>query len=146
MQAIICDNFGSPENLSVSVIDEPVPKADEVLVKVKAVGLGYVDALTVAGRYQIKPELPFIPGNELTGIVEKAGSDVKHLRAGQRILATPRMGALAQLICIPQKQCSPMPGNLDFAAAASLSPAGADLSCGLAHYRVQSRWYLCLFL
>jgi len=60
MHAIICEEFVSPGNLQVSSIEEPVPLPNEVLVNVKATGLGFVDALTVAGLYQIKPSLPFM--------------------------------------------------------------------------------------
>ena len=55
---------------------QPVPESNQVLIKVEATGLGYVDALTVAGLYQIKPRLPFIPGNEVSGIIERAGDNL----------------------------------------------------------------------
>ena len=96
MQAIICDAYDSPAKLAVSTVDQPEPKPNEVLVAIKATGLGYVDALTVAGLYQIKPRLPFIPGNEVSGVVEQVGADVKHLRAAERILAMPSYGGLAE--------------------------------------------------
>ncbi len=119
MRAIVCESFDSPKKLKVSEVEEPTPGDKEVLISVKAVGLGYVDALTVAGLYQIKPELPFIPGNEVAGIVEKTGDQVKHLRLGQRVIATPSKGGLAEKICISQNQCAVIPQNMDYAAAAS---------------------------
>jgi NADPH2:quinone reductase len=119
MRAIICEEFGSPENLEIKEVDAPVPGPSDVLIHTQAVGLGFVDALTVAGLYQIKPRLPFVPGNELTGIVEEVGSDVKHLRIGERILATPSSGALAEKICLPESSCIPVPDVLSSEAAAS---------------------------
>jgi len=119
MRAIICEEFGSPENLKIKEIDDPVPGASEVLIHTQAVGLGFVDALTVAGLYQIKPILPFVPGNEVTGVVEKVGDDVKHLRPGQRVLATPSSGALAEKICLAESSCIPVPDVMSFEAAAS---------------------------
>ena len=119
MRAIICEQFSSPENLQITEVDDPVPKASEVLVQTQAVGLGFVDALTVAGLYQIKPTLPFIPGNELAGVVEKIGEEVKHLRIGQRVLATPSNGGLAEKICIPESACIPVPEIMSSEAAAS---------------------------
>ena len=92
MRAVVCQEFGNPDSLAVSELDMPTPNGDEVLLKIEATGLGYVDALTVAGLYQIKPRLPFIPGNEVAGVIEQSGSDVQHLRAGQRVLATPSNG------------------------------------------------------
>ncbi|MFZ8977582.1 MAG: NADPH:quinone oxidoreductase family protein, partial [Pseudohongiellaceae bacterium] len=65
MRAVVCESFDSPASLSVTEIDAPEPDANQVLIRIEATGLGYVDALTVAGLYQIKPKLPFIPGNEI---------------------------------------------------------------------------------
>ncbi|MBL4681541.1 MAG: NADPH:quinone oxidoreductase family protein [Pseudomonadales bacterium] len=119
MRAIICTKFDSPKKLKISEAEDPIPGDKEVLISIKAVGLGYVDALTVAGLYQIKPSLPFIPGNEVAGIVEKTGDEVKHLRVGQRVIATPSQGGLAEKVCISQNKCTVIPQNMDYAAAAS---------------------------
>ena len=119
MRAIVCYKFDSPDKLKISERDMPVPADDEVLIRVKAAGLGYVDALTVAGLYQIKPPLPFIPGNEISGVIEQTGESVRHLRAGQRILAMPRQGGLAEYICLHESQCTPIPEALTHESAAS---------------------------
>ncbi len=118
MRAIVCSEFNSPDSLTVSEVDTPSPGETDVLVKVEATGLGYVDALTVAGLYQIKPQLPFIPGNEVSGVVEQTGDNVKHLRAGQRVLAQPPNGGLAEYISLPESRCTPIPDALSFDAAA----------------------------
>ncbi len=119
MRAVICKKFDTPEKLQISTMEDPIPTEKEVLINVKATGLGYVDALTVAGLYQVKPELPFIPGNEIAGVVEKTGEGVKHLRVGQRVIATPSQGGLAEKVCISQNQCTVIPQNMDYSAAAS---------------------------
>jgi NADPH2:quinone reductase len=119
MRAIVCNEFKSPTKLGVSKIDDPVPTEHEVLIRIKATGLGYVDALTVAGLYQIKPNLPFIPGNEISGVVQQTGEAVKHLRAGQRVLAMPSNGGLAELICLNENLCTPIPEVLSHESAAS---------------------------
>lgn len=118
MRAIVCKEFKSPAMLAISTLDDPVPAANEVLIQVKATGLGYVDALTVAGLYQIKPTLPFIPGNEISGVVIQTGAAVKHLRVGQRVLAMPRNGGLAELICLNENSCTPIPEVLSHESAA----------------------------
>jgi NADPH2:quinone reductase len=118
MRAIVCKEFKSPAKLAISKLDDPVPVANEVLIQVKATGLGYVDALTVAGLYQIKPTLPFIPGNEISGVVIQTGDAVKHLRVGQRVLAMPRNGGLAELICLNENTCTPIPEVLSHESAA----------------------------
>ena len=117
MRAIICEEFASPERLEVSDIEQPVPRENQVLVRVESTGLGYVDALTVAGLYQIKPTLPFIPGNELSGVIEKTGEGVKHLRVGQRVLASGS-GGLAEYIAIDESRCTAIPDALSHDAAA----------------------------
>ena len=118
MRAIVCETFDSPDKLIVSEVDVPAPTGNEVLVRVKATGLGYVDALTVAGLYQIKPELPFVPGNEISGVIEKIGDKVKHLRVGERVFAMPSYGGLADYVCIPETKCIGIPEILDHAGAA----------------------------
>jgi len=119
MQAVICNQFDSPDKLKVHNIDDPVPRDNEVLIRVHATGLGYVDALTVAGLYQIKPETPFIPGNEISGVVEQTGEEVKHLRVGQRVLAMPSQGGLAELVCLSETRCTTIPEVLSHEGAAS---------------------------
>lgn len=119
MRAVVCEAFEAPANLVVSEIEDPVPGADEVVIRIEATGLGYVDALMVAGRYQIKPPLPFVPGNEIAGVIEQAGDDVRHLRTGQRVLAMPGQGGLAEKIALPESRCVSIPERLSSDAAAS---------------------------
>ena len=119
MRAIVCESFASPSELVIHELDQPVPAPDQVLLRVEATGLGYVDALTVAGLYQIRPKLPFVPGNEIAGVIEQAGEEVRHLRQGQRVLATPSQGGLAEYVVLDEGRCTPIPDALDFDAAAS---------------------------
>ena len=118
MRTIVCESFANPDSLKIHEMPRPVPKANQVLIKVEATGLGYVDALTVSGLYQIKPTLPFIPGNEVSGVIELAGDKVKHVRLGQRVLATPS-GGLAEYITIDEGRCTPIPDSLSYDNAAS---------------------------
>ena len=119
MRAIVCEKYDSPDKLKIKEVDEPIAGPTDVILAVQATGLGFVDALTVAGQYQIKPPVPFIPGNEISGIVEKVGDGVKHLGIGQRVLATPSRGGLAEKICLPESDCIPIPDALSSEAAAS---------------------------
>ncbi len=118
MRAIVCETFSTPDSLQVSTVDTPTPGPTQVLLRIEAAGLGYVDALTVAGLYQIKPPLPFIPGNEIAGVIEGTGDKVKHLRIGQRVLASPSSGGLAEFTCLDESRCTPIPEALSFDAAA----------------------------
>ncbi|MDG1924466.1 MAG: alcohol dehydrogenase catalytic domain-containing protein, partial [Pseudomonadales bacterium] len=96
MKAIICQSFDHPSKLTLSETEPPALADQEVLIDVAATGLGYVDALTVSGLYQIKPPLPFIPGNEIAGTVIAVGADVQTLKVGDRVLAMPSNGGLAE--------------------------------------------------
>ena len=76
MQALICDQPTGYENLRLG--DMPVPEAGpgEVLIEVKAAGMNFADSLMAAGKYQVKPEPPFVPGLELAGVVARLGAGV----------------------------------------------------------------------
>jgi NADPH2:quinone reductase len=132
MRAIVCESFTSPEGLTVSEIDAPTIGEEDVLVDIKATGLGYVDALTVAGLYQVKPPLPFIPGNEIAGVVSEIGPKVKHLRVGQRVLVMGN-GGLTEKIAIHESRCLPIPEVLSYAAAASFMVNYCTAFHGLTH-------------
>ncbi|MBQ62481.1 MAG: NADPH:quinone oxidoreductase [Gammaproteobacteria bacterium] len=118
MRAIVCESYDSPDKLKIKEVGEPSAGPTDVILTIQATGLGFVDALTVAGQYQVKPQVPFIPGNEISGTVEKVGDDVKHLRVGQRVLATPSRGGLAEKICLSENDCVPIPQALSSEAAA----------------------------
>ena len=119
MKAIICQSFDHPSKLTLSETEAPALAEHEVLIDVAATGLGYVDALTVSGLYQIKPPLPFIPGNEIAGTVIAVGSDVQTLKVGDRVLAMPSNGGLAEHISLSASRCLVIPDHLSFPAAAS---------------------------
>ena len=72
--------------------EKPRPGPGEVVIRIAACGLGYVDALVALGRYQVKPPLPHTPGQEVGGVVEAVGEGVDHLAAGDRVMATVRGG------------------------------------------------------
>ncbi len=119
MRAIVCEEFGPPTNLKVKKLDDPFAGPGDVVIRVEATGLGYVDALMAAGLYQIKPPVPYTPGGEIAGVVEQAGEKVKHLRIGQRVLAMPGNGGLAEKMVLPEKACFSIPDALSSDAAAS---------------------------
>ena len=118
MRAVLCTEYGAPENLAVHEVADPEIAADQVLVRVHAAGVNYVDALLVAGLYQVKIPPPFIPGGDLSGVVIAAGENVRDFKPGDRILAIPGIGAYAERIALHQSQLAHMPENMGFDAAA----------------------------
>lgn len=119
MKAIRCKVYGPPSSLTLEEVPSPRPKANEVLVSVKACGLNFPDTLIIQGRYQFKPELPFTPGSDLAGIVKEVGEGVTHLEAGQEVFGFVVYGALAEEVIVPASACFPKPPQMDFPVAAS---------------------------
>jgi NADPH2:quinone reductase len=95
----------------------PTARANEVLVRVRACGVGYVDALVALGRYQVKPPLPHTPGSEVGGIVEAVGEGVADLRPGQRVMAQVG-GGFAELAVAPAGSVRSIPDAMSFEQAA----------------------------
>jgi NADPH2:quinone reductase len=118
VKAVLCTEYGAPEELRVQEVPDPEISADQVLVRVHAAGVNFVDALLVAGLYQVKIPPPFIPGGDLSGTVIAVGDSVRDFEPGDRVLASPGIGAYAEKIALHRSQLAHMPGNMDFEAAA----------------------------
>jgi NADPH:quinone reductase len=98
--------------------DTPAPSAEQVLIQVHACGMGYVDALVALGRYQVKPPLPFTPGQEVAGVVTATGDRVSGVKVGDRVMASTFGGGLAEFVAVPAGATLLMPDNMSFAQAA----------------------------
>jgi NADPH:quinone reductase len=119
MKAVICEAFGGPEVLAVrEVPDAPAPAAGEIQVRIGARGAQYVDVLMLAGKYQFRPEPPFIPGSEAAGEVVAVGSDVTRFRTGDRVMSRHRLGAFAELGNASAENCDPIPATMSLEEAA----------------------------
>jgi len=123
MRALICDNADGYENLRVGERDVPQPQAGEVLVAVKAAGLNFADPLMCAGKYQMKPALPFVPGLELAGTIAGLGDGVIGFAIGDRVMGVVDHGAFASHAICKAADVFPMPTGLDFAEAAGFPVA-----------------------
>ena len=122
MKAWQVSRFGEPAEVLVNcLLDDPVPTDSEVLIKVDAVGLNFLDVMTCRGMYPINPELPFIPCAELVGRVCGLGSK-SALSLGQRVIALqPRaLGSLAELSTVPAQFVYPVSENIPSYDAAAL--------------------------
>ena len=87
MKAVVCEAFGGPEVLALREVPDPPPPAPgEVQVRITARGAQYVDVLMLAGKYQFRPEPPFIPGNEGAGEVVAVGPGVSRLKPGEKVM------------------------------------------------------------
>lgn len=121
MKAVICEKFDGWEALKLSDMPDPVVSAGHVLIEVKAAGLNFPDLLLVAGQYQMKPPLPFIPGSECAGIICEIGEGVTGWNVGDRVIAYTMIGAMAQKVVVPANNVIPLPDNMPFANGAGLT-------------------------
>ena len=119
MRAAVVHRFGPPEHITVEDRPSPTPLADEVVVQVGAAGVNYADLLMVAGRYQIKPSLPFVPGLEFCGVVTAAGERAGRWRPGDRVMGAPiQGGCFAEQVAVPAEQLFRAPEGLPLELAA----------------------------
>lgn len=114
MRAVLVEKFGSVDDIHLGEKAKPEVKPGHVLVAVKAVGIGFVDVLTALGRYQVKQDLPFVPGGELAGVVEAVGDGVGGLAAGDRVIGGGFAGAWAEYALCPAGAVLKMPGAMTF--------------------------------
>ncbi|WKX68751.1 NADPH:quinone oxidoreductase family protein [Streptomyces sp. XD-27] len=122
MQAWRVHRNGEPrEVMRLEEVPEPVAGPGELLLRVRAAGVNFPDALLCRGRYQVRPPLPFTPGVELCGEVLAAGDGVR-ARAGARVLATAALpaGGFAEHTVVPAAAVLPAPDSLDDAQTAAL--------------------------
>lgn len=132
MRAILISDFGDPEAIDVSDIPAPSdPGPGEIRLDVKGVGVGYFDGLLIRGDYQLRPDLPFVPGSSLAGVVESVGDDVSHLEPGQAVAAFALHGGMAEQIVLPASSCAPLPAGVEPVNAANFFISWATSLYGL---------------
>jgi NADPH2:quinone reductase len=118
MRAVRIHELTGPKGLRVDEIDPPSPGEGEVQISVRAAGVNFPDVLLTYGKYQFKPEPPFIPGGEAAGVVSAVGTGVRGLAAGDRVVATMVNGAFAEQIVVPEQAAVRLPAEVDFSAGA----------------------------
>ena len=123
MKTLHCKEFGPVENLVWEETESPEPGEHEVVVSIKAAALNFPDFLIVQGLYQFKPELPFAPGNEGSGIIKKVGKSVTRFKEGDRVYFMAPWGAFAEEACMHEFGVMPIPDDISFELAASYQMA-----------------------
>jgi NADPH2:quinone reductase len=120
MKALICREYGPPEKLIVQDMPDLQPGPGEVVVRVRAAGVNFPDALIVQNLYQFKPTPPFSPGGETAGEVLAVGEGVQRVKVGDKVIALTIWGGFAEQVLAKQDQIIPMPEGLSFEVAGSL--------------------------
>ena len=123
MRALMLKKIGQPEGLVLGEIPSPVPRAGEVLVNVHAAAVNFPDLLTIQGKYQFRPNLPFVPGKEGAGIVEGVGDGVTRVKPGDRVMIQVEYGTFAEQAIAPEHECYLVPEAIPFDEAASIGIA-----------------------
>jgi NADPH:quinone reductase len=119
MRAVVCEGVGGPEVLALREVPDPAPPGPgEIQVRIAARGVQYVDVLMVAGKYQFRPDPPFVPGNEGAGEVVAVGADVTRFKRGDRVMSRHRLGAFAELGNCRAEDCDPVPTGMSLDEAA----------------------------
>jgi NADPH2:quinone reductase len=118
MKAMVCERFGGPEVLAQRDLPDPSPPgAGEIQVRIEARGVQYVDVLMLAGKYQFRPEPPFIPGAEAAGHVVAVGPSVTGFAIGDAVMSRHTLGAFAELGNAKAVLCDKVPAGLTMAQA-----------------------------
>jgi NADPH2:quinone reductase len=117
---IVVTRYGGPDALQALEEERPEPKRGEVRVKVQAAGVSLPDIMMREGIHPETPKLPFTPGWDLVGEVDRIGEGVSEIQPGQIVAALPVFGAYTEFICLPQRKVVPVPSGLDPGEAVSL--------------------------
>lgn len=118
MQTMVCERFGGPEVLALrDVSDPPPPGPGEIQVHIVARGVQYVDVLMLEGKYQFRPEPPFIPGGEAAGHVVAVGPEVSDFALGDAVMSRHTLGACAELGNAKAALCDKVPAGMTLAEA-----------------------------
>jgi NADPH2:quinone reductase len=124
MKALVCSAL-LPDYAGVALEERPVPEPgpSEVRVRIKAASLNFPDLLMTEGKYQFKPDLPFVMGMEFAGEVDALGEGVTGLAPGEAVVGGNKIGAFSEFAVVPAAVVRRKPASISFAAAASYSAA-----------------------
>jgi NADPH2:quinone reductase len=125
---------GGPETLVLEELPSPKATPGTVVVTVKAVGVNYPDVLMIEDKYQSKPERPYAPGGEISGVVKEVGAGVEGFRPGDRILANVGHGGMAEEIAVEAARLVRIPDSMPFDEASAFI-----LTYGTSYYALKHR-------
>ncbi|KKK57762.1 hypothetical protein LCGC14_3051210, partial [marine sediment metagenome] len=134
MKILLSEAPGGPDTLVLTDVTDPQPAAGEVRVAMRAVGVNFPDLLIIQDLYQYKPQRPFAPGAELAGIVDALGEGVTDFAIGDRVMALPISGAMAEKVCVAATMCHKLPDDVSDKLA-----AGLQMTHGTALYALVER-------
>jgi len=125
MRAVVVRRYGPPSVLELQQVPDPQPKAGEVLIRVRSVGVNFADLLQRMGFYPGTPKPPFIPGLEIAGVIEKIAdggrqAEDEALKVGDAVMALPQFGAYAEWVAAPRSAVHRLPAGMTFDDGAAI--------------------------
>lgn len=133
MRAIVCEDWGAPENLRPGELPAPELGPGQVRIRLRAAGVNFADTVLVRGHYQEKPELPFAPGLEGAGEIMEVGAGVTDFAPGDRVMALLSAGAFAEEGVCNASTAFRIPDGMDFPTAAAFPVAYGTSYLALVH-------------
>jgi NADPH2:quinone reductase len=134
MKAVVCEAFAPIDDLRFGAFPDPVAGPGEVVIEVAAAGVNYPDVLIVQGKYQTRPDLPFVPGSEAAGRILGVGEGVTGFAAGDRVAAFTGTGAFAERVKVKATQAFHVPEAVDLDVA-----AGVLVTYGTSYHALKDR-------
>ncbi|MGI9608361.1 MAG: NADPH:quinone oxidoreductase family protein [Acidimicrobiales bacterium] len=134
MKAVLSMEPGGPETLVIEEVEPPNASPGQVVIDVRAVGVNFPDVLIIQDLYQFKPERPFAPGGELSGVVSAVGGGVDSLAVGDRVLASVGWGAMVEQMAVDAQSCVKIADDMPFEEAAAFL-----FTYGTSHYAIKDR-------
>jgi NADPH:quinone reductase len=134
MKAILSKAPGLPDTLVLEDVPSPSPKAGEIVVSVKAVGVNFPDFLIIQDMYQYKPPRPFSPGGEIAGVVKSVGEGVAEFKPGDKVFGSTGAGGMREEVAIAASRMYRLPDFMPFEEGASLL-----MTYGTSHYALKDR-------
>ena len=119
MKAVLCKSHGMPDTLVVEDVPSPDLTEGQVLISVKACGVNFPDTLIIQGKYQFKPDLPFSPGGEVSGVIKAVGDGVTNVSVGDRVIAFSTWGGFAEELAVDANRLIRMSDKMEFEKASA---------------------------
>ena len=134
MKSVLCENFGPPENLNVKELEDLEPGPNQVRIDIEACGVNFPDTLIIEDKYQFKPPLPFSPGGEVAGVVDKIGSNVKGVKLGDKVMAMTLSGGFSEQILVDASGLLYRPEGMD-----GVTASGFTMTYGTSMHALKQR-------
>ena len=131
MRAVVCESLDGLQSLKLGQMPEPAASAGQILVDVHAASVSFMDCLMVAGKYQMRPQTPFVPGTDAAGVVTAVGEGVTRFKPGDRVACGSWFGAYAEKMAAPQGWAARLPPAVDYVAGSAVRHGSGPAYYGL---------------